>query len=184
MEVVKNCKPTCLLGLSTIPKAFNKEVIETVTAQVIQPPIVLALSNPTIKCEATNQEVYDFSNGKALYASGSPFPPMLLKDGTTIETAQCNNFYCFPGIGLGAHLCEASEITDMMIVAVSKAIGDMMKNDDLKKGILLPQINSIREISVVVALGLIRQAEKEGKAQKKMPKCDEELKTLIRAAQW
>ncbi|CAL6019597.1 Malate_dehydrogenase [Hexamita inflata] len=184
MDVIKNFKPTALLGLSTIAKSFNKEVIETVTKMNSQPPIVLALSNPTVKCEATNQEVYDFSNGKALYASGSPFPPVNRVDGTTFETAQCNNFYCFPGIGLGVTVCDASEITDMMIVAVSVALANMMSDDDLKKGTLLPPIADIREISVNAALGIIRQAEKEGKARKQLPKNDEELKKIIRAAQW
>lgn len=126
IEVIRAFKPTCLLGLSTMHKAFNQEIIQLVTEQIEQPPIVLALSNPLTKCEATSQEVYDFSNGKALYASGSPMPAIVTKTGEKFETAQCNNFYCFPGIGLGAYLCKASEITDLMIVAVSNALADMM----------------------------------------------------------
>ena len=126
IDVVKAFKPTCMLGLSTIAKSFNKELLSTVTSQVEQPPIVLALSNPTIKCECTSQECYDFTGGKGLYASGSPMPLVKKTDGTEVESAQCNNFYCFPGIGFGTHFCGATEITDMMIVAVSNAIADMM----------------------------------------------------------
>jgi len=184
IDVIKNFKPTCLLGLSTQYQSFNKEIIETVTKQIEQPPIVLALSNPLTKCEATAQEVYDFSNGKALYASGSPMEPVKPKQGEPFETAQCNNFYCFPGIGLGAYLCKTTEITDMMIVAVSNAIAKMMSDDDLKKGVLLPPIDNIREISVEVAFGFIRQAQKEGKATAKLPANDKELKDYIRKNQW
>ncbi|KAH0572401.1 malate dehydrogenase [Spironucleus salmonicida] len=184
MDVIKAFKPTTLLGLSTIPKSFNQEVIETVCSQVAQPPIVLALSNPTVKCELTNQECYDFSKGKAFYASGSPFPPVKTTDGKFIETAQCNNFYCFPGIGLGAHLCAASEITDLMIVSVSNAIADCMSETELASGQLLPKIEEIREVSAKCALAIIRQAEKEGKATKKLPTCDNELMKLIKESQW
>lgn len=184
LDVIKHFKPTCLLGLSTQFKAFNKEVIETLCSQVEQPPIVLALSNPLTKCEATNQEVHDFSHGEALYASGSPFPPMKTEDGE-VETAQCNNFYVFPGIGLGCEICKPTEITDMMIAAVSRALADMMEDKDLIKGSLLPPISAIREISCHVAVGLIRQAQKEGKATAKdLPANDKDLLELCRKTQW
>ena len=110
-----------------------------------------------------------------MYASGSPMPLVKKTDGSEVETAQCNNFYCFPGIGFGAHFCGATEITDMMIVAVSNAIAAMMTKEDLTAGRLLPDINDIRRVSSYCALGIIRQAEKEGKATKKMPSSDEEL---------
>lgn len=129
MDVAKNFKPTCLLGLSTIFGSFTKELIETVTQNAGQPPIVLALSNPTNKCECTNQDAYNWSNGKVLYASGSPMPQLQLKDGTQMDTAQCNNFYVFPGIGLGAYLSQCTEITDMMIVKVASALANMVKDD-------------------------------------------------------
>lgn len=129
MEVAKNFKPTCLLGLSTIFGSFTKELIETVTASAGQSPIVLALSNPTTKCECTNQDAYNWSEGKVLYASGSPMPQLNLKDGTQMDTAQCNNFYVFPGIGLGAYISKCTEITDMMIVKVASALANMVKDE-------------------------------------------------------
>eukprot|EP00768_Dysnectes_brevis_P007958 gnl/Dysnectes_brevis/695_a767_5586.p1 GENE.gnl/Dysnectes_brevis/695_a767_5586~~gnl/Dysnectes_brevis/695_a767_5586.p1 ORF type:complete len:565 (+),score=268.10 gnl/Dysnectes_brevis/695_a767_5586:32-1696(+) len=184
LDVVRAVKPTGLLGLSTIAKSFNKEVLEALCEGCEQPPIVLALSNPTIKCECTAQECMDLTHGRAYYASGSPMPVSTKPDGTTVKTSQCNNFYVFPAIGMGSYVCAASEITDSMITAVSTALAGMVTDEEILRGELLPSIARIREISVHCAVSLIRQAEKEGKNREPMPQDDAELVELVKSNMW
>lgn len=137
-------------------KAFSKEIIETMTSQLDRPPVILSLSNPIVKAECTNQEAYDYSGGTALFASGSPYPPILTADAATYETSQCNNFYVFPSIGLGAHFGYVTEISDSMIVKVSQRVAAMVSDEELRSGKLLPEISKIREISVQGAVAFIR----------------------------
>lgn len=184
----KNRGVTCLLGLSTIGKSFDKEVIEQLCASVEHKgegyvPIVLALSNPTNKTEIVPQDCYDFSNGKALYASGSPFPAVTQ---TGIITSQCNNLYVFPAIGMGAYLSKASRITDSMMAAVSMKLATMTKIEDLEKGKLLPDLSDIRNISAHCTLGFIREAQKEGYSRNAelLKASDEEILKMIKDFQW
>lgn len=186
LSVVKAVKPTCLLGLSTIAKSFTQEILQTMCKGLPanRTPIVLALSNPTDKCECTFAECMEYTNNNVYYASGSPMPSLTLPNGTTIQPAQCNNFYVFPGIGLGAYVCRAKKITDEMIIGVSEALARMVPEEKLRRGELLPDLDDIREISCQCALGLIRVAEKQGNARRVVPSSDDELLTLLRDTQW
>ncbi|EFO61558.1 Malic enzyme [Giardia lamblia P15] len=186
LSVIKAVKPTCLLGLSTVAKSFTHEILETMCKGLPadQPPIILALSNPTEKCECTFEECMKYTNNTAYYASGSPMPSLTLPNGTTIQPAQCNNFYVFPGIGLGAYVCRAKKITDEMITGVSGALAQMVPEEKLRRGELLPDLDEIREISCQCALGLIRVAEKQGHSRRMLPSSDTELLAQLKDTQW
>lgn len=184
LDVVKKVKPTCLLGLSTISKSFNEEVLTALCEGTSQDPIVFALSNPTEKCECTAEECMKYTKGRALYASGSPMPPVVLPDGKVIQTAQCNNFYVFPGIGLGAYACRAKKITEEMIGGVARALAAMVDEKALAKGELLPDISLIREVSCHCALGFIRVAETQNLVRKQLPTQDAEVLSMLRGMQW
>lgn len=126
--------------------------------QIEQNPIILAMSNPLVKAECTNQEAYDWTDGRVLFASGSPFQPILTNEGRTIETAQCNNFYIFPAIGLGSHFSYTSEVDDSMLGRIAARLSEMVGESDLRAGRLLPPVTDIREISVQCAVAFIREA--------------------------
>ena len=112
LSAVKAVKPTAIIGVSTIAKAFNKDVIETMAALNAR-PIIFALSNPTSKAECSAEEAYSWSKGKAIYASGSPFPTFVL-NGVTHVPGQGNNSYIFPGVGLGVIASQATRVTNEM----------------------------------------------------------------------
>lgn len=185
LDVIKKVKPQVLLGLSTIGGSFNSEILAALAEGCQEhTPLVMALSNPTVKAECTPAQAIEGTGGRVMYCSGSPFAPVTYPNGVTIQTSQCNNFYVFPAIGLGSSVCEASAITDSMISAVSHGLAELVDIEDIKKGVLLPPIDDIRSITAHCALRLIRAAEKEGVARKAMPSDDAELLKIIREAQW
>src|SRR5277367_6197026 len=162
LSVIKEVKPHVLIGTSTKPKAFTREVVTEMAAHVNQ-PIILPLSNPTRLHEAEPEDINEWSKGKALIATGSPSPPVIY-NGTTYEVAECNNSTCFPGIGLGCVLSRTKLLSDAMLVAAVKALAAQspaLKNPD--KG-LLPDVVNVREISVHIARAVIKQAVEEGLA--------------------
>jgi malate dehydrogenase (oxaloacetate-decarboxylating) len=144
-------------------------------------PIIFALSNPTSKCEATPEMVMQATKGRALMATGSPFDPVKLPDGREIRISQCNNLYVFPGMGLGAIVCQASKISAGMFHAASLAISRMVTAEMRENGLLLPPLTDVRRASLEVALAVARQARKEGIG---MIVSDEQLIELIKHAMW
>ncbi|SYZ72143.1 NAD-dependent malic enzyme [Candidatus Zixiibacteriota bacterium] len=179
-DVVKHAKITTLIGLSGQGGAFTNNIL-TQMAQNSERPIILALSNPTSCCEVTPQEALDATQGRALVATGSPFKPVIHRDGRTIQISQCNNLYLFPGTGLGAIVCQATKISHKMFHAATKAISAMVTEEQRQNGRLLPPLSDIREVSFHVASAVARQAREEGLGLI-MP--DEKLARLIRAAMW
>ncbi|TAQ88869.1 hypothetical protein B7494_g2803 [Chlorociboria aeruginascens] len=183
LSVIKEVKPNVLIGTSTKPKSFTQEVI-TEMASHVERPIVLPLSNPTRLHEANPSDINEWSKGKALIATGSPFPPVKY-EGKEYEVAECNNSTCFPGIGLGCVLSRAKLVSDKMLVAAVKALAAQspaLKDPD--KG-LLPDVINVREISVHIAKEVIKQAVDEGLAQEKdIPQDDEELEEWVREQMW
>jgi malate dehydrogenase (oxaloacetate-decarboxylating) len=175
--------PHVLIGTSTKPKTFTQEVITEMSAHVGR-PIVFPLSNPTRLHEADPKDINEWSKGKALIATGSPFPPVTY-NGTTYEVAECNNSTCFPGIGLGCVLSRTKLLSDAMLVAAVKALAAQspaLENPD--KG-LLPDVADVREISVHIAKAVIKQAVQEGLAQEKgIPNEDEDLEEWVREQMW
>lgn len=152
LAVVKSLRPTAILGLAAVAGAFTAEVMQTM-AEINAQPIIFALSNPTSKAECTAEEAYAATQGRALFASGSPFPPVQC-DGKTLVSRQCNNSYIFPGLGLGAIACGAKHITDDMFLAAAQTLAAYVMPEDLQQGSLLPPLTSVREVSVHIAVAV------------------------------
>ncbi|KAL8832860.1 MAG: hypothetical protein Q9170_004726 [Blastenia crenularia] len=183
LAIVKEVKPHVLIGTSTKPKAFTKEVIMEM-AKHVNRPIIMPLSNPTRLHEADPKDINEWTEGRALIATGSPFPPVTYK-GREYEVAECNNSCAFPGIGLGAVLSRTRLLTKPLLVAAVKAIAAQspaLKDPD--KG-LVPDVTNVREISVQVAKAVIKAAVKEDLASEKdIPENDEELEKWVREQMW
>lgn len=183
LEVIKEVKPHVLIGTSTKPKAFTEEIVKEM-AKHVDRPMIFPLSNPTRLHEADPKDINDWTEGKALIATGSPFPPVKY-NGKEYEVAECNNSTCFPGIGLGCVLSRAKLLSDKMIVAAVKALAEQSPAlQDPDKG-LLPDVVNVREISVNIARAVIKQAVEEGLATEKgIPENDEDLEEWIREQMW
>ncbi|MGP5209553.1 MULTISPECIES: NAD-dependent malic enzyme [Psychrobacter] len=178
-QVVKEGKVTVLFGVSGQKGLFTQEVIETLCANT-EHPIVLPLSNPTSRVEATPQEVMNWSRGKAIVATGSPFPHTTF-EGQTFEVSQCNNSYIFPGIGLGVLVSHATGISDNMLMAASQALADISMEYEKAPGAILPSINYIREISEKIAYAVALQAIEDKLA---LPVTAENLERRLKANFW
>ncbi|GAA5974298.1 hypothetical protein JCM11641_006720 [Rhodosporidiobolus odoratus] len=159
-EVVEHVRPTALLGLSTVGGTFTKEILNLM-AEYNKRPIVFALSNPVAQAECTFGDAVEGTDGKVLYASGSPFDPVEYK-GKKYEPGQGNNMYVFPGIGEGAILCRASKIPEEMIHAAAQGLADSLTADELERNLLYPDIERIREVSIKIAVSVVRSAQKLG----------------------
>ena len=178
-QVVKQAEITVLFGVSGQKGLFTQEVIEALCANT-EHPIVLPLSNPTSRVEATPQEVMNWSRGKAIIATGSPFPPTTF-NGQTFEVSQCNNSYIFPGIGLGVLAAQATSISDNMLMAASQALADISMEYEKVPGAILPPIKVIREISEKIAYAVAVQAVEDKLA---LPDTAENLQRRIEANFW
>jgi len=158
VDIINYVKPTALLGLSTIKGAFTKEVVETMSA--LNPrPIIFPLSNPVRLSECEFNEAVEWSNGTAIFASGSPFPEQPFH-GHTLYPGQGNNMYIFPGLGLGAILSRSRHVTDSMVEAASLGLANCLTADEKASDLVYPRIERIREISGDIALSVIRAAQK------------------------
>lgn len=146
VEAVEIVKPTAIIGVSTQPGSFTMEVMKMM-AQINERPIIFPLSNPTSKSECTFEAAYAATKGKVLFASGSPFPPLVGADGVTYSPAQSNNAYIFPALGHAASLCKAKEISDEAFLMAAKALSLMASADELKTGMLFPRFSCIRTVS-------------------------------------
>lgn len=161
-DVVRNVQPTILIGTSGQSGAFTRGVV-TEMATHVHRPVIMPLSNPTSLCEALPSDLLEWTSGRALIATGSPFAPVHW-DGTTFTIAQANNALVFPGVGLGVIACKASRITDGMIAAASKAVAQVVTSRALGAS-LLPSIRELRAVSARVALAVARAAQDEGLAE-------------------
>ena len=160
LRLIDFVKPTILMGLSTIGGAFNKDILQKMAA-INDKPIIFPLSNPSIKSECNFEEAIHNTEGRCLFASGSPFPS-LEYNGKTLTPGQGNNMYVFPGIGLGAIICKAIHITQDMIYASAESLSTSLNKQEVADGWLYPDIRRIREVSVVVTRGVIRAAQQNG----------------------
>ncbi|KAF1816284.1 hypothetical protein P152DRAFT_504985 [Eremomyces bilateralis CBS 781.70] len=182
-SLVDEVKPHVLIGTSTNPRAFTEKVIRTM-AKHVERPIIFPLSNPTKLHEARPEDLYKWTDGKALVATGSPFPPVEY-DGEKLEIAECNNSTVFPGIGLGAVLCRTKLMPPSLLVAATKALAAQAPALKNPKAALLPDVTDVREISVQIARAVIKAAVKEGLAQvENIPESDDELEEWIREQMW
>ena len=183
LSVIKEVKPHVLIGTSTKPKAFTQEIIEVMSSHV-ERPIVFPLSNPTRLHEASPEDINKWSMGRALIATGSPFPPVYY-EGKEYIVAECNNSTCFPGIGLGCVLARSKLLSDKMLVAAVKALAAQSPAlKDPMKG-LLPDVENVRQISVCIAKAVIKASIEEGLAtQEEIPEDDDTLEEWIKEQMW
>lgn len=181
--IIAEVKPHVLIGTSTKPGAFTQEVIEEM-AQHVERPIIFPLSNPTRLHEAQPGDINEWTKGRALIATGSPFPPVQY-NGQEYEVAECNNSVCFPGIGLGVVLSRASRLSDKMLAEGVKALAAQSPAlHDPNKG-LVPDVDQARQVSVKIATAVIRAAESEGLTRTgNIPQNDDELEQFVRAQMW
>lgn len=167
LEAIEKFRPTALIGASGTPKTFTQPIVEAMT-QIDPHPIIFALSNPTSRAECTAEEAYHWSNGRAIFASGSPFPPVAY-NGKTFAPGQGNNVYIFPGVGLGVLVSQARQVTDSMFLQAARTLADMAEPSDLEQGRLYPSFKRIREVSARIAAAVCKIAHDEGLAQAPYP---------------
>jgi malate dehydrogenase (oxaloacetate-decarboxylating)(NADP+) len=160
LAAVESLEPTVLIGVSGMPRTFTKPVVEAM-ARLNRRPILFALSNPTSKSECIAEEAYSWSEGRAIFASGSPFPPVTYK-GRTFVPGQGNNAYIFPGVGLGVIASEATRVTDEMFFVSAKALADLVTENDRSQGRIYPGLPRIREVSAVIATAVADVAFRRG----------------------
>ena len=166
-EAVTALQPTALIGVSGTPATFTREIVETM-GRLNEQPIIFALSNPTSKAECTAEQAYDWSGGRAIFASGSPFPPVDI-NGSKHVPGQGNNIYIFPGVGLGALVSEAREVTDAMFLAAARTLAHLVQPEDLALGRVYPPLTKIREVSLKIATAVATAAHDTGLAQVPRP---------------
>ncbi|CAO2816789.1 unnamed protein product [Amaranthus hypochondriacus] len=162
LEAVQTIRPTVLIGTSGKGKTFTKEVVEAMSSINLK-PLILALSNPTSQAECTAEEAYNWSQGKAIFASGSPFDPVEY-EGKTFVPGQANNAYIFPGFGLGLIMCGAIRVHDDMLLAASEALASQVTEEHLAKGLIYPPYKDIRKISAHIAAKVAEKAYELGLA--------------------
>jgi malate dehydrogenase (oxaloacetate-decarboxylating)(NADP+) len=160
LAAVRALEPTAIIGVSATPKAFNQEVVELM-ASLHENPIIFALSNPTSKSECTAEEAYEWTRGKAIFASGSPYPPVTYA-GKTYVPGQGNNAYIFPGVGLGIVASEAQRVTDAMFHAAARELAACVLESDLDMGRIYPSLTRIREVSARIGTAVAEVAFQEG----------------------
>ncbi|WP_179990594.1 NAD-dependent malic enzyme [Acinetobacter sp. YH1901141] len=179
LDVIQNAKPTVVIGVSGQPGLFTEEVIKTLAANC-ERPIVLPLSNPTSQVEAFPADILEWTEGKALIATGSPFEPVNYQ-GKLYNISQCNNSYIFPGIGLGVIAAGATRVTDSMLIASSNALADCSPLLQDPNADLLPDLNEIQQVSKFIAFRVAKAAMDAGVAA---VMSDEALREAIEANFW
>ncbi|UUE90684.1 oxaloacetate-decarboxylating malate dehydrogenase [Bacillus cereus] len=178
-EVVKHVKPTILIGTSTVAGAFKEEIIKEMASHV-ERPIILPMSNPTPLAEAKPADLIEWTEGRALVATGSPFEPVIY-NGVTYVIGQSNNALIFPGLGLGTIVVRASVMTDGMFAAAAEAVASMV--DTSQPGApILPEVEELRNISEMVAIEVAKVAVAEGIARVNFS--DNDIKMAVQEAMW
>jgi malate dehydrogenase (oxaloacetate-decarboxylating)(NADP+) len=149
VEAVEALRPTGIIGVSTVPKLFNREVIEAM-ARINERPIIFPYSNPTSRSECTAEEAYKWSEGRAVFASGSPFPPVEI-NGRRFVPGQGNNVYIFPAMGMAVFATEATRVTEEMFIVAAQAVAEQVTEENLSMGLIYPPQSRILEASLHVA---------------------------------
>ena len=167
LEAVRACRPTGIIGVSGKAQSFTEPIVREM-AKINQRPLVFALSNPTSKAECTAEQAYTWTEGRAIYASGSPFDPVTYQGRRHVPT-QGNNSYIFPGLGLGVILSGASRVTNDMFYTAARAVAHMTTEQMLAQGSILPPLEQIRDVSATIATAVAEHAWKEGLATKERP---------------
>lgn len=193
LEAIKSVRPTCIIGVSVNflcflaygtlllkfhffkgqPGTFDEQVIKTM-GEINRNPIIFALSNPTSKSECTAEQAYRWTEGRAVFASGSPFDPVTL-NGNVYTPGQGNNSYIFPGVGLGVVASRSKHVTDSMFFAAAQALANQVSEEELAQGRIYPALERIREVSKYVAVAVAEVAFAENLARIPPPRSVEQL---------
>ncbi|HKF08535.1 MAG TPA: NAD-dependent malic enzyme [Xanthobacteraceae bacterium] len=176
VEAVEALKPTGIIGVSTVPKLFNREVIEAM-AKINERPIIFPYSNPTSRSECTAEEAYRWSGGRAVFASGSPFPPVEI-DGRHFVPGQGNNVYIFPAMGMAVFATEATRVTEDMFIVAAQAVAEQVTQENLSMGLIYPPQSHILNASLHVAERIAACIFEKGLARVPRP---DDIGALIRA---
>ena len=174
MEIVEKLRPTGLIGVSGQPSTFTREILQA-AARINERPIVFALSNPTSKAECTAEEAYGATGGRAIFASGSPFDPLTI-NGQRFVPGQGNNAYIFPGVGLGTVASASARVTDEMFLAAARTLANAVLPEDLAIGRIFPSLTRIREVSVAIAIEVVKIARDRKLARVPIP---EDIETYV-----
>jgi malate dehydrogenase (oxaloacetate-decarboxylating)(NADP+) len=176
VDAVKALRPTAIIGVSAVPKLFNREVIEAMAA-INDRPIIFPYSNPTSRSECTAEEAYRWSGGRAIFASGSPFPPVEIA-GRRFVPGQGNNVYIFPAMGMAVYATETTRVTEEMFIVAAQAVAEQVTKENLATGLIYPPHSHILEVSLHVAERIATHIYDKGLARVPTPK---DVKELIRA---
>jgi len=178
-SIVDALKPTCLIGVSGQPQTFTEQIL-TKMGQFNERPMIFSLSNPTAKSECTAEQAYRYTDGRAIFASGSPFPPCEYK-GKTFVPGQGNNAYIFPGLGLGVIAARARHVTDEMFYIAANTLAHLVTEESLARGTIFPPLEQIREVSHAIATAVAQDAYDTGLATAPKPK---DLSAYVRSLQY
>jgi malate dehydrogenase (oxaloacetate-decarboxylating)(NADP+) len=175
-EAVLRVKPTAIIGVSTVGGAFNQQVIENMSLVNVR-PIIFPYSNPTSHSECTAEKAYTWSKGRAVFASGSPFAPVVY-EGKTFTPGQGNNVFIFPAMGLAIFATEAKRVTDEMFITAAEAVAEQVTQDDFEHGLIYPRVSDILNVSLNVAVRVAEQIFSSGLARVEKPK---DIRTFIKS---
>ncbi|XP_022081888.1 NADP-dependent malic enzyme-like isoform X2 [Acanthaster planci] len=175
-KIVQSIKPSALIGAAAVGGVFTEKILQDM-ASFNDRPIIFALSNPTSKAECTAEQAYTYTNGKCVFASGSPFPSHKLPDGCVLYPGQGNNSYIFPGVALGVVLFGVRHITDEMFLEAAKCLASLVTDDHLKEGRVYPPLQQVREVSLKLAVRIAEYAY-ETNAASRYPRPDD-LETFV-----
>jgi malate dehydrogenase (oxaloacetate-decarboxylating)(NADP+) len=164
---IADLKPTAIIGVSGLAKAFNQHVVETM-ARINQRPIIFPYSNPTSHSECTAEEAYKWSEGRAIFASGSPFPPVKYENKTFVP-GQGNNVYIFPAMGMAVYATQAQRVTDEMFITAAKALAEQVSPSDLAMGLVYPPQSHILETEIQTAVWVAKLVFDSGLARVDRP---------------
>ena len=166
-DAIAKHRPAILLGLTGVSGLFTEPVVREMAKHHAR-PIIFPLSNPTSSAECTAEQAYEWTEGRAIFASGSPFDPVVM-NGKTLRPSQCNNMFIFPGVGLGATGVRSKAVTDEMLFAGVQALADSVTEEEIDAGMVFPPVSKIRNVAIAVAAAVARSAMAHGIARRMPP---------------
>ncbi|MDH3732968.1 MAG: NAD-dependent malic enzyme [Gemmatimonadota bacterium] len=180
---IEALQPTALIGATGHPDTFSREMVELMS-EINEKPVLFALSNPTSRAECTAEQAYYWSGGRAVYASGSPFPPVDY-EGRRLVPGQANNVYIFPGIGLGVVASGATRVTDDMFLAAARALAGRVSEAALEEGRVYPPLTEIREVSIGLAIAVAELAYEHGLATaERQPDLEAQVRSCVYSVEY
>ncbi|SPQ96000.1 Malic enzyme [Plasmodiophora brassicae] len=183
LDTVRTLKPHILIGVTGISGLFSEDVVREMSKHH-ERPIIFPLSNPTANTECTAPDALAWTNGTAIYASGSPFDPVAMPDGRVVEVNQANNMYTFPGLGLGALIANAKLVTRGMLLAASLELAEQVPQERLDRGLIFPDLDTIRGVTQSIAVKVVRAAQDDQVARTPLPEDDDVIRAVVEHESW